>query len=418
MLNAIMSMSIRWKLQFSFFMVTMITTIFNRMLASHELTKMIELAQSNGVGQHILDQLSANHSAYIFNSFWESGLEFAIQFLIIGGLANHFVRPIQSLCHSLHALEKGDLTKRVENNSLDEIGVLEKSFNNVLANLNNIIREIDASGKQMGQSAFQIATISREIATVSKNEQNRSQAVLKATDDLYEISAKVQESTHFTMDRNKQTENYAQEGIKTVQKNIDEMEQTVQDVNRASSEINELAQAASSIHNIIDTIKTIAGQTNLLALNAAIEAARAGEMGRGFAVVADEVRELANKTNSSALEVSEIIEQLTSMVKQVSNAMDVVVGKVHINQTVARETASVIQTMANQVAETADASALITRLSNEQLNDLNLLRGTLDNLFATLNESSTKVETTATIGDDLYAITHRLNNIMADFTFR
>lgn len=69
-----MHLSIRWKLQFGFFMVTMVTTIFNRMLASHELDKMIDIAKSNNVATNVIEQLQTNHSTYIFNSFWESGL--------------------------------------------------------------------------------------------------------------------------------------------------------------------------------------------------------------------------------------------------------------------------------------------------------------------------------------------------------
>jgi len=417
MLEKLMSLSIRWKLQLGFFMVTMITTIYNRMLASHELDKMVEITRANGVAQQVVDQLAANHSAYIFNSFWESGIEFVVQFMIIGVLANTFVRPLQSLCRALKSVEEGDLTKGVENKSRDEIGVLEKSFNDVLTSLNRIMREVDESGKHMGQSAYQIATISHEIAEVSKQEQSRSEAVTNATVELHKISSTVQESAQSATERARQTEERATQGIETVQRNIEEMEQTAQEVNRAATEISELAQAADQISNIVDTIKTIAGQTNLLALNAAIEAARAGEAGRGFAVVADEVRKLAEKTNSSAAEVSEIIAQLTGKVTQVTDAMNVVVEKVHANQQVAGETASVIESMVGQVTETATASRSISEASQKQLDNLAMLSETLDKLFATLHESSTKVETTASIGDNLYYVTNRLNELMAGFTF-
>jgi methyl-accepting chemotaxis protein len=411
------SLSIRWKLQFGFFMVTMITTVYNRMLASYELGQMVEIARDGGVTQQVIDKLVQNHDAYIFNSFWESGLEFMLQFFIIGFVASLFVKPIQALCHALKTVEKGDLTKGVENTSRDEIGELEKSFNDMLSKLNHIMREVNESGKEMEQSAFQIAKISHEIAEVGFKEQSKSEEVNNATLQLHQISESVQAQATEATVRAQATESQAREGISIVQKNISEMEKTVQEVNHAATKISELEKSAAQINAIITSIQTIAEQTNLLALNAAIEAARAGEQGRGFAVVADEVRKLAERTTQSAGEVSRIIGQLSTNVHQVTDSMKVVVEKVHDNQKLAGETATVIERISVDIAETASANNGISAASGEQIHNVDVLKTTLQGLFSTLHESSDKVETTAIIGDGLHKVTGKLNELMQDFTF-
>lgn len=416
-MNWFMNLSIRWKLQFSFFAVTMVTTIYNRLLASLELVKMVEIAKTGQASAEVISQLEANHSAYIFNSFWESGLEFVIQFFLIAFIANMFARPIINLCHSLESVENGDLTKHVSSTSRDEIGVLEKIFNNVLDKLNNIMREIDASGKSMGQSAFQVAKISNEIADVSKREEHRSKDVASAMQGLFQISSDVQTLGMEAKNQAQRVDTLARDGIDNIRMNIGAMKDTVQEVNRASLEIQELENSAQRIHRIIDTITDIASQTNLLALNAAIEAARAGEQGRGFAVVADEVRQLAVRTSGSADEVNQIIRNLPDKVKQVTVTMGGVVEKVDANQKAAEKTANVIEQMSENVRETARANQRISDGSNQQLDQFRQLQSTLDGLFATLKENAAKVEGTAMIGEDLRRLTGGLNNLMAGFTF-
>jgi len=85
--------------------------------------------------------------------------------------------------------------------------------------------------------------------------------------------------------------------------------------------VGELEKQAASIGDIVKAVARIADQTNLLALNAAIEAARAGKHGKGFAVVADEVRTLAETSEKSAKQISDLVAQIQQEVKLISEGI-------------------------------------------------------------------------------------------------
>lgn len=78
-------------------------------------------------------------------------------------------------------------------------------------------------------------------------------------------------------------------------------------VGQISDQILQLSRQATQISVVSKLVSDLANQTNMLALNAAVEAARAGENGRGFAVVADEIRKLADESRKSAEQINELV---------------------------------------------------------------------------------------------------------------
>jgi methyl-accepting chemotaxis protein len=79
--------------------------------------------------------------------------------------------------------------------------------------------------------------------------------------------------------------------------------------------VQELADSAQKIGEIVGLISNIAAQTNLLALNATIEAARAGDAGKGFAVVASEVKSLATQTARATEDIARQISHIQGATK-------------------------------------------------------------------------------------------------------
>lgn len=410
-----LKLGLRWKLQIGFIAVTAVTTLFNRFLAFHELQKMIDIASDHNVSADTVALMVQSRSDFIFNSIWESAIEFSIQFMVIGLVATLFLKPFHSLIRALRKVEKGDLTIAVEARSQDEVGQLSSHFNSMVKRLNEVLANADASSRYMRQSAYQITEVSRSIATQSAKEKSKFKDVSEVILQLHDVSSNIQslaDGSRKTADKGKQA---ALSSKAVVQKSVEDMASIQATVKTAVVQVEELDATADKIAEIIGTISGIADQTNLLALNAAIEAARAGEQGRGFAVVADEVRGLAEKTSQSSEEINSIINSLTRNVKEVSNSMDGVVEQVQNNAESAKNTAEEIDQAASQIMVSAQNAQQIDEISSQQLSRFTELEGAMEGLLETLEQNTSKVANTNNIAESLLSRTQTLSDLINHF---
>ena len=129
---------------------------------------------------------------------------------------------------------------------------------------------------------------------------------------------------------------------------------------KTNDRVGELSKAASRIGDVVELINTIAGQTNLLALNATIEAARAGEAGRGFAVVASEVKALAEQTAKATGEIGQQIAGIQAATQESVNDIKEISGTIErlseISSTIAaavEEQGAATQEIARNVQQVA-----------------------------------------------------------------
>ena len=136
----------------------------------------------------------------------------------------------------------------------------------------------------------------------------------------------------------------------SIARNVQEMEQALQEISTSVSKNASLASQASrnantaadmveklnansdSIGTVVSLIKDLAEQTNLLALNATIEAARAGESGKGFAVVASEVKGLANQTAQATGSIGQSIQEIQeNIVAVVDSIKEITTGVTEVS---------------------------------------------------------------------------------------
>ena len=370
-------------------------------------------ARASETKKQVIATSSVASQVSVFLGLFAVALGLAISYLIVKRISSNLSNAVSIA----ELVANGKLDNEIAASTADETGHLLSSMAEMQDKLHQVLTEIGDCSRNMGQSAFQVASISNEIAGATKEQESNSENVSTAMHLVHNISSEVQAKALEASDRSDRVEGLAREGIKNVQQNIRQLEETTQQVNRASGEIQELEKFAELIQNIVKVIKEIAEQTNLLALNAAIEAARAGESGRGFAVVADEVRKLAERTTNSATEVSGIIQKLSAKVTLVVESMGAVVQTVELTQEEAQKTASTMEGIAQTAVDTAQANQGISLVSQQQMDRFRALEENMNALFVTLKENGTKVGTTATISEDLLVITNRLNKLMSAFDF-
>lgn len=122
-----------------------------------------------------------------------------------------------------------------------------------------------------------------------------------------------------------------------------------------SRSVRRLLDGTGQVARTLELIGQIASSTNLLALNASIEAARAGESGRGFAVVAGEIGGLANNTQESLREISQLMAELEQDAAQVSDSIRTSSAKLNEQNDVMKETVNKVKYMIDMLSSCLEA---------------------------------------------------------------
>ncbi|MBI9097704.1 MAG: methyl-accepting chemotaxis protein [Spirochaetaceae bacterium] len=266
----------------------------------------------------------------------------AVATIIITFFISHSMKPLGSMKNVVADLKKGDLTRRIDKSSSDDIGDVVRTFGDFQDHLSNTITDIKnltGENNSMGSDlASSIEETSAALTQISQNIISFGQLIEKMDQSVQSTINAVDEIVHNNDDLDNEI-NSENEVLSESSLDIEQMETNIQNIvqisreksesvkiideksikgkgqiNQAISAMEEVATITDRIKGIIAMIQSISQQTNLLAMNASIEAAHAGDSGRGFSVVADEIRKLAESTAKNAQSISDDINMTISTV--------------------------------------------------------------------------------------------------------
>lgn len=316
-------------------------------------------------------------------------------------LTRMITKPLFKGVDLAEAMSQGDLTKTMDVNQKDEIGVLAKSLNEMAGNLRRMFGDIKQDVTTLDESSTQLAAISNQMSAGAESTASRASLVATAAEEM----SSNQSSIAAAMEQ-------ASVNINMVASATEEMSSTISEISRnsskakeittlavnyslkASNRVNELGKAANDINKVTEVITEISEQTNLLALNATIEAARAGEAGKGFAVVANEIKDLAKQTAAATLDIK-------NKIQGVQEATGVTVKEINDIGTVISDVDNIVATIAaaveEQTATTNEISKNVQEASqgisevNENVAQSSTVAAEIASDIVTVNNSATEM---------------------------
>lgn len=346
-------------------------------------------------------------------------------------VARSITKPLSEAIDGLKdvAQGQGDLTKRLNVSSTDEVGDLTNWFNVFIENLQGIIQQIAENTVSTSHASEHLLQLAERTSSDASQLAERSNSVSSSSDEMSSsisaVAAAVEEySTNINVVATaaEQMNASVMEISKSTSKANEMTSSSVSEANITSEKMKQLESAAKEITNVTEVINAISAQTNLLALNATIEAASAGEAGKGFAVVANEIKELARQTSDATGQIQtqidniqtscrlaiEQISNITEIIGDVDSVVTTIAAAVEEQSVTTREISANITQASDSILEVSSSVSLGSESSSSIAREMN----GVNSLVESVNEMSKDISTSA---DDLQRSSNGLQKLVTRF---
>ena len=272
--------------------------------------------------------------------------------LVVFLFTRSIIKPLNIIVEEAKEIEEGKLViNRKPLNRKDELGILSRSFTSMRTKLIEVIETTLNNADKMSLAANNLAAGNKDL---SRRSENTAANLEETASSMEEISSAISMATNNSVKGNEMM-NHCRESIDNATSVVSETVRSMNEVNADSEKIKD----------IIKVIEGIAFQTNILALNAAVEAARAGDQGKGFAVVASEVRSLAQSSQDSAKDITELVNQVYEKINKANKIVESQEELFMNIKTEIDETANIIRDISSAALEQQSGVAQVNKAVTE-----------------------------------------------------
>ncbi|HWW85800.1 MAG TPA: methyl-accepting chemotaxis protein [Vicinamibacterales bacterium] len=319
--------------------------------------------------------------------------------------AKSIKRPLEEAVSVLRNIAEGegDLTRRVNQTSGDEIGEMGKWFNTFIVKLEGLIGRVAKSTQVVAGSSANLLNVSHQMGVGADEASAQANVVAAAaeqvTRNLQTVAAATEQMTASIGEISKNATAAAAIAAKAVER-----------AQVANVTMDHLGKSSAEIGEVVRVINSIAHQTRLLALNATIEAARAGAAGKGFAVVATEVKELADETAKATKQIGEKIEAIRNGTHQAVTVIGDIGGIIAQMHDISTTIASAVE------EQTATTREIARNVSEAALGESHVTEN-ISSVAQAATMTSGGAKTTQRAADELAGMAAELQKIVSLFKY-
>jgi methyl-accepting chemotaxis protein len=281
-------------------------------------------------------------------------------------LGKRFMVPLEEVVKSVRAACQGEIGRKVNIDSEDEIGVLASSYNQMLDLIVYLIRQTQESSRRLQQSANDILSATEQAASGAAEQAASISQTTATMEELASTYRQIAENADQVVSMAEASLGSAESGQQAVMNTLASMEEIKARTQSSANKILALGERSQQIGQVLAIINSIADQTKILALNAAIEAARAGEAGKGFSVVAVEIRKLAESVVDSTGEISTIMTEIQTAANELVMSTEAELKQVQSGVDLANVTGDSLEQILEVVEQTTVAAKEISAATQQQ----------------------------------------------------
>ncbi|MBO6215711.1 MAG: methyl-accepting chemotaxis protein [Lachnospiraceae bacterium] len=331
-------------------------------------------------------------------------------FIIVLIVANAMTNGVRRIRVSIDKMAGGDFATAIDRESpIYEFSRIAEASDDMRQKLQTALTNVINSCKSVNDGADGTKTM---IADSQRTTSDINQAVYDLANGATAMATDVQSTSDITIEIGNAVEQVLmsasgnmEKGREVydestrVQEQLGELQTAGQNTQAKASQVadsvNETATVVADISQAAEAIISIASQTNLLALNASIEAARAGEAGKGFAVVADNIKNLAEESNQSANEITDMLKRISALSETNKELTEQIKDATETEAEALESMVASFDSMRTLLLETEAGNKQITELVEALNHNKNSIMDSVESLSSVSQENAASTEQTS-----------------------